>query len=353
MPQLKKVSIEDVAYAAGVSKTLVSLVLNNKWEQYGIKPSTCNKVLEQAHALNYVHQSVKKIANVKRKSIGLIVSDIGNPFYTSIANSINSIAELKGFHLICCSSDEKVDREKQLIQKLCEMGVEGLIVSTAQKEPSEFLRLQEERMPVVLIDRHFHSSPVPAVSTNNYESALMLTQTLLDKGYRNIALMALSPWHISSICERIDGFLHAHESRGADFDVENLMAIPFNNVCESVRAQIEKRKNQDRMPDAIIALNNSLAVTAMECLNDYGIAVPQQLALASFDDLDCYSFMQPAITTVAQSIEKLSQAAFDCLEKIIDEQPLESTLIKIPAEIILRDSTPSKIQVKYQMAYFD
>jgi len=354
MPQLKKVSIEDIAYASGVSKTLVSLVLNNKWEQYGIKPSTCNKVLEKAREMNYIHQSIKHpTRRGKQKTIGLLVSDIGNPFYTAIANTLGRIAEEKGYHLISCSSDENINREKHLIKKLGEMGVDGIIVSTSQKESSELLRLHNEGLPLVLIDRHFHAAPLASVTTNNFEGALLLTQTLLDKGYKNIALMALSPWHISSICERIDGFLQAHESRSMDFDVENLMAIPFNNVCETVKACIEKRIKENRMPDAIIALNNSLAVTAMECLNTYGISVPQQLAFASFDDMDYYSIMNPAITTVAQPIGKICQAAFEYLEGYMDGKPPEIKVKKIPAELILRESTPSKIQVKYQMAYFD
>ncbi len=343
MPKLKKVSIEDIAYAANVSKTLVSLVLNNKWEKYGISRETCDKVLGVARELKYALPSNKQpIEFNKGGIIGLIVSDLGNPIYAHVAERLGKIASNHAYRLIVCSSHEDPRKEIHHLQLLKNLGADGVILSSIQKEPNEIEALSDSGFPIVLINKHYPNYHLSAVINDDFQSAKMLTLSLFDKGYDDIAIMAVNPWNISSIHERIEGIMDAHESRGKAFDIENLIPIPYNNIKESIEKALLKRKKSCRLPEAVIALNNSLIVHTLNTLQKIGVKVPSQVALAGFDDLEYNNLLIPSITSVSMPVPGLCQHTFDMLLEKINQKDKHFELKKIPAEIIFRDSTPER-----------
>ena len=193
---MKKTSLADIAKALDVSKTLVSMVLNGQGDLHGINVNTQKRVMDKAKELNYKpNRMARGLRTGKSNSIGLIVADIANPFYAKIARSIEDYAYDKGFHLMFASSDENPKREEELIDMLTDRQVDGLIIASTLNESNKqpLVNLKNSNIPFVLIDRYIEGIEVDMVVGDNEKGAFDLTNHLLDKGKKKIALLTVSP----------------------------------------------------------------------------------------------------------------------------------------------------------------
>jgi len=200
---LKKVSLNDIAKSLSVSKALVSFVLNGQGEEKGISSKTQERVRAKAKDLNYKPNFIARGLRLgKSHTIGLIVADISNKFYAKIAKRIEEVAAENNYHLIICSSDEDPVKELGLIEMLRERQVDGLIISTTQKDTTIFKQLKKEAFPFVLIDRNLPQLQTNYVGVENIKGAYLATQKLLTNNYQKIALLKISPFYLSTIKER-------------------------------------------------------------------------------------------------------------------------------------------------------
>jgi LacI family transcriptional regulator len=333
---LKKVSLKDLAEILGVSKTLISLVLNNKGDTHGISPETQKRVFELARKLNYKPNLLARgLRTGKSNIIGLIVADISNSFYSRIARSIEDKVRQHGFHLMVCSSDEDAERERELFRVLKdEQQVNGIIVSTTQDDFNFFNQLKKEGFPFV---QKFQPAQV---LVNNMEGSSHMVSFLLEKGYRKIGLLSISPTHLSSIRDRIKGYKNALLAHGINPDPQLMREIPFNNIFDGVRKELKHLVSEKVKADAVFLLNNNLALAFLEAAKQENLKIPNDIAMVSFDDIEAFKISDPPITSVSQPMEKIGELSVERLMELI-ANPLRKTLPTdiLPTEMVVRAST--------------
>jgi LacI family transcriptional regulator len=336
----KKISLSDIAKSLGVSKTLVSMVINNHADEKGISKDTQKRVWAKIKECNYKPNMMARGLRLGRSNtIGLIVSDISNPFYSKIARHIENFIEPKGYNIMICSTDEDVEKEIRLIRMLRDRQTDGLIISTSQKNSKEIKVLLEEKYPFVLIDRAMPDVKTNSVIVDNFKGAHHAVTHLLQQGYMNIAALAVTPLYISTINDRVEGYLRALKDFGMTYGKAYLKEIPFTNVKNSVKKELSALLNSKEKINALFAVNNNIAMACLECLNDMKVRVPEDIALVCFDDLDLFKFSRPSITAVAQPIEEICKNAVDILLENIKDDSFEKSQVKLPTTLIIRRST--------------
>ena len=277
----------------------------------------------------------------KSFTIGLIVSDIANGFYSRIARNIEDLAEEHGYNLITCSTDEDVEREQRLIKLLRSKQIDGLIVSSSQENPEEFNKLRAEGFPVVLIDRYFESLDAPCVAVQNREGAKQAAIHLIEMGFKRPLVLAIDPAHIYTVRERCEGFIDKMHEHSINPIVEH---ISFDDSFAKVEKIIDKMVTQKQLPDCIFALNNNIATACLQVLRKHNIDIPSSVGLICFDDVPYFEFMHPSITAIVQPIDSISSSAFELLMGMIkgDINLLKQKPKYLPIKLIVRESTKLK-----------
>lgn len=317
---MKKTSLNDIARSLNVSKTLVSLVLNGHGDSKGINTQTQKKVIEKARELSYTPNMFARGLRIgSSKTIGLIVADISNKFYSKIAKRIEDIAGRHGYNIIFCSSDEDPQKEIELIEMLRVRQVDGLIISTSQNDVSSFLRLKKENFPFVLIDRKLPRISSHYVGVDNFQGAFMATEHLIKNGYRKIGFLSILPGHLRTIKDREAGYKAALKKNNIRQNSKLIQDINYNIVLDDVREKLMELLQPPQSVNAIFSSNNRIAVACLECLNQMNIRIPQDIALISFDDIDLFRFSYPTITSIAQPVEDIGETAFNILLEDIDK----------------------------------
>lgn len=338
----KKYSLDDIAKMLGVSKTLVSMVINNKGDEYGINPKTQQKVRDKIKELEYQPNPLaRSFRTGNSNTLGLIVSDISNRFYARIARDLEDRAARQGYQLIICSTDEIVEKEQELIQMLLDRRVDGLIISSSQDNAVTFNKLMDEKIPHVLIDRIFPEMRSPSVCVDNFQGARLATRHLITQGFQRIGILAITPDHISSVQSRIQGYRKAMEENALPIQENWIMKVEFGNLDISLYQKLQRLQQDDQLPEAIFTLNNNLTSACLQALKNLSLNIPSDIALIGFDDVSYYNFTQPTISVVKQPIEKISEHAFDLLLGQIKKNKATSgeKNLCLPVELVIRESS--------------
>ena len=336
---MKKVSLADVAQSLNLSKTLVSLVLNDKGDEYGINAEAQVRVREKAKELNYFPNQIAKTLRTKRSNtIGLIVTDISNPFYSKIARAIEQEALKNGYHLICSSSEEDEQQETQLIHLLKDrQQADGLIIATTQQDSTYLAQIKEQGYPFVLIDRYLPNFEANTVCVDNYRGAFAMVEYLINKGRKDIGLLSLAPSHISTISDRVKGYRDALVENKISIREELIQEVQFVDFKEGVKDALTKMlDNKKTRPNAIFALNNHLAIAAIEYLIENKVKMPDDIMVVSFDDVDTFKLINPQITAIAQPTETIGQKALSILLDQINNNVQEVQHVILPVHLIKR-----------------
>ncbi len=320
----------------GVSKTLVSMVLNGHGDKNGISKLTQQKVHAKAQALSYKpNQIARGLRLGKSSTIGLIVADIANPFYAKLARAVEDYCSIAGYNVIFCSSEEDPSKEAALINMLRDRQVDGMILSATSEDSSEVLKLKREGVPFVLIDRYFPRLDTNYVGVDNYKGAYVLTNHLINLGYKRIAHITVSPSHASTLRDRFRGYRKALREADIRFSSQFYKEVSFGNLESEIVESIHDLLAPPNIVSAIFAANNRVAVTCLEVLNRLNIKVPQDVALVSFDDMDLFKFCYPPITAIAQPINEISKHAVDLLLQHIENKDAKPPMQQIVLETSL------------------
>ncbi len=337
-----KTSLADVANSLGVSKTLVSLVINNKASEHGISADTQQRVKEKIREMNFQPNVLAQgFRTGKTKTIGLIVSDISNIFYARIARKIEDYAWHQGYSVVICSSDENPRKEEEQIKLLLNRKVDGLIISTCQDTTDFCDRLFESEVPHVLIDRTFEGMKSPNVSVDNYGGARMAARHLLSQKLKDFALISISPAHISTISDRLKGFESALSEAGLSVPAAWNLTVPFDNIEQAMNEHILKMYQSGHLPEAIFTLNNNLTSACLRSLKKLSVKVPDEVALIGFDEVKYFAFTQPSVSSIEQPVDHICERAFNLLYKQLIRQSIgeEERSVKLPVDIIIRESS--------------
>ena len=319
----KRITISDLANELGLSKTLVSMVLNGKGDQYNINVDTQKRVIELAKKLNYrPNQNARSLRTGRSNSIGFIIPDISNAFYARIARVLESELEKFDQRLLICSSDEDPEREKELVDFLMSRNTDGLIVASCLKQSWFYVSAIEGGFPVVLIDRKFYdNAKIPSVSVGNQEAAFEAVDKMINSGKKNIYMLTLTPEYISSLRDRRNGFTEALKKHGIE-DKGKIIEVSHSNTSAELMQKVGKLLESDK-PDGFFVSNNLLTVDLLKYLRERNMEIPGEVAVISFDDIPLFNFITPSITAIAQPVEDIAKEVARMIMKQINNNNVE------------------------------
>lgn len=335
----KRVSIKDIAEAAGVSTALVSYVLNNKEKEARVGKEMAIKIREIAKQLNYQpNQLAKSLKSGKSYTIGLIVADISNPFFSNIARTIEDEAKKNNYTVIFGSSDENAEKSKDLIEVLINRQVDGFIIAPTENSEEQIQNLENRGIPLVLIDRYFPGRPTNYVVTDNYKASVDAVDHLVSCGYKKVGLVTYQS-NLIHICERRRGYEEALRQRNLSLDPSQIAEIRFGNIEHDIPARINKLLNDKDPVDSIFFATNTLALNGLKYINTLDYKIPDDLGIVCFDEGDAFDFFYSPLTHVYQPLFDVASKAVDVLINQINNPQKPKEEIVIASELVIRKSS--------------
>jgi LacI family transcriptional regulator len=332
------VTIYDIAAKAGVSAMTVSRVINNTGK---ISDKTRVKVRLVMEELNYVpNQMARSLVLQHSNLLFLLITDITNPFYTTLARGAEDAAKKHGYRLLFGNSDESVEKEKDYLDTILTTRADGVLVAPAGDPSLPHLEtLRKHKIPFVLLDREVPGMDCDVVLGDSKEGARKLVNYLTSHGHHRIALINGSPY-VSSARLRLEGYREALKLNDLPYYETYVLekAFELRSDLSDIEAWLYR---MDPLPTAIIAGNNVLAVEVIRTLHNIGVRVPDQMSLVCFDDLGPYSEIDPFLTVVAQQAYQFGYLGMQMLvERIQQRGEIAKPWKKIvlPAEMIVRRS---------------
>lgn len=332
----KKPSLKDIAQKAGVSVTLVSYVLNNQKENR-INKETAKRIRAAASKLNYrTNQAARSLKTNKTLTLGLIVADISNPFFSGLARIIEDEAASMNYTVIFGSSDESEEKYTRLVDTFLNRQVDGLIIAPPQNSEAQIKYLQKQRTPFVLIDRYFPDLKADYVILDNYGSAYDATTHLIDNGRKKIGLITYKT-DLVHLIDRKLGFVGALNDRKIKYKDTWIKEVAHNDRQEIENA-VDSLLNMNTPVDALLFTSNTIATYAVKYINTLPIKVPEMLALACFDETEALDLFYAPLTYVKQPMQEIGRAAINILlEKLQNKSKL--TQVRLKGELIVRSSS--------------
>ena len=327
-------TIREVAESAGVSYATVSHVINNTRL---VSQETRQRVLAAMDALNYRPNALaRSLRQGKSNTLGLVLPDSANPFFAEISRSIEDEAFKKGYSVFLCNTELDTERELFYVDVLSKKQVDGIIFIAAGDQADSLDFLVRRNMPVVMIDRDLPNVEVDAVLTDNQLGGLLATRHLLELGHTRIACIA-GPSSITPSAERIIGYRKALEEGGILYDESLILRGDYH--AQSGMEITHAILKMDPRPTAIFALNDLMALGALRAAAEAGFAVPRDLAIVGYDDLDIARFTNPPLTTIAQPKKEVGARAVSMLVDRISRKSGPPSRLLLPPELIVRRST--------------
>lgn len=338
----KKISIADVAASLNISKTVVSLVINGKGDSHRISKETQEKVRDKVKEMNYQPNAIARgFRTGKSNTIGLIVTEISNNFYSHIANYIERLAWQHNYSVVISSTNEIVEKEIRQIDLLKTRNIDGVIISSSQKNADQLKKLVDEKIPLVLIDRSFENESIPAVSVDNFGGARIATKHLIDQGISDIAMVSINNFDVSTTRDRVNGFISAMNDHGIAVSDKRIIQGNSSIIKEKIRISLQEYYHQNDMPEAIFAMDNNLTFICLDYLQKLSIEIPVETALIGFDDLQYFKYTKPSISAIEQPIEKIAEEAFRLLWAQVAKTntPGELSSVILPVDMKIRNSS--------------
>jgi LacI family transcriptional regulator len=333
--QIVSVTIKDIARMANVSHTTVSRALQDSPE---ISMKTKQRIREIAQSLNYTSNALARGLVLKRSySLGLVIPDIINPYYAQISKAVEHVAYASDFSLIICNSDRNIDKENRCLRFLQEKKVDGIIMVTVSSQPEPFQDLARAGIPLVLIDNLVPGVNTDFVSSNNFYGAALIVKHLVEMGYKRIAHFA-GPRNSFASQERLKAYLQVLKENNIPVDKD--LIITTNATLDEGRKAAEQLLQLGMLPEAVFAVNDSVAIGALRHFWQQGIIIPKDLALVGYDDIDMAAMLPAPLTTVRQQPLEVGRIAAETLfERITGFGEIrEFKKIILPPQLIIRKS---------------
>jgi len=335
---MRRLQLEDLSKQLGFSKTLISMVLNGKGNHYGISKKTQAIVLDAIATLNYApNKFAKSLRTGKSFFIGLIVPDISNPFYSTIAKSIEHILFENNYNLLVCSTEENEEKEKLLVEMMVnQQGVDGLILASSYKNAIFYEQARLSDIPVIFIDRILPKFDANYVVIDNYGGTKELVNHLLQSGHKHIACFALTPLHLSTINDRLTAYRDAIAMSASHSKQDLVKVAGFDSISVDVEEHLREFLKSGTKLDAIFALNNHIAIALLTCIKKKEFLKYKDVQIACFDDIATFDIIDKKILSVSQPIEDIGKRASTMLLDIITGTKKEKTNIVLSTELVIR-----------------
>jgi LacI family transcriptional regulator len=338
METTRRVTSSDIAQVAGVSRTTVSFVLNEKTGT-NISAETKARVLEVAQTLGYVPNSAARmLVSGRSRTLGLVLAhgDLMSvdAFAPPLMFGISRVCNARGYKLLVEAIEAKSRRDAYLDLAKSKR-IDALIVLNSNSEDEGLVRMIDSQFPVVLFGSIGHPKE-NSIRPNTGKAAVRATRHLIDLGHRRIAHITYAPIRYIGARERLRAFRRAIERARMDFD-ERLVASGDFSMESGYRAMQEILKRRQR-PTALFAGNDTIAVGAIAALREAGLSVPRDVAVVGFDDLPFAAYCHPSLTTVnTEPIKQGEQAALAAIE-LLEGHPVGIRNCTLSQKIIIRES---------------
>jgi len=338
---MKRVTISEVAEYAGVSKSTVSHVINHT---RFVEEDTKQRVLEAIDTLGYRPSSIARSMVSKRtKTAGLLVSDVGNPFYSEVILGVEEIARTQGYNIFLCNTSYKIQRGMELIHSLIDKMVDGVLLMSSSMSMELVDELHKHHIPAVVMDWESNkvNGKAASISIQFSDGIREAANYLYELGHRHFAHVS-GPLHLWTACRRRDDFLNALEDR--EIPPCDISIIEGNLRIDGGREAMDAIMKLEQRPTAIFAANDLTALGLLWAANDYGLQVPDDLSLIGLDDIKLASQVTPPLTSVSLPRFEIGSLAMELLFDLISSSENDhldySTLNKtVTTNLVIRKST--------------
>jgi len=337
-----KLTIIDIANMAGVSKSTVSRVIN---KDKHVSEETRQKVLGIIKKLGYVPDNVaRSLITKKTYTIGLIIPDIVNPFYSETSKIIEDTIRKLGYSLIICNTNNQSTLQNKYLNILIQKKVDGIIFGSVKTNDTGIVKFAEQEVPYITYHRSLASNNSNYVISDDIEGIKIAVNHLTNLGHKDIAYIS-GPTSFSTGLNRLKGFIESREIFNLNND-SNL--IQEGGFSENKSWQATKKLlNLSNPPTAIIAANDLMAISALDCILHHGLTVPKDLSLIGYDNINLASHARIQLTTVSVAKKNMAKLAAELLiKKIIGKNNEQKTIqVKLKPRLILRKTT-DKVNIK-------
>lgn len=362
---MARISIKDVAEKAGVSTATVSHVINHT---RFVRDETRDKVEQAIKELNYQPSAIARgLATNATRTIGLIISDITNPFFTAVARGVEDELNKHGYHTIFCNTDEDPEREDEYLRLLFAHHIDGLLIAPTGVESGRLSGMAAAEIPIVMLDRDTPGIEAPLVQVDNEAGGYYATKYLLELGHRRIGVLR-GLETISTQMVRVEGYRralrevgvaidealivradpHYHANQISNLTGQNTIAPEFlTNLQMTPNAfnALQQLLDLPDRPTAIFVTNNQMMLGALHALRERNLVCPDDISLICFDDHDWAPLFSPPLTVVRQPTYELGQKAANLLMQLIIKKEI-TYLQPLPVDLIVRESCRRLLSVE-------
>jgi LacI family transcriptional regulator len=332
---MKSPTVKDVAHHAGVSVATVSRVLNGSTV---VDSELRQRVLAAVTHLRYrPNRLARNLRTKTTKTIAIVVPDIENPFFVSVARGLEEVAFREGYTVLVCNTDDDPDRESNYLQVLSDESVAGIVVCATDERRSsaQLLKILEEGIALVALDRRLENAPIDGVLSDNFGGTRTAVSYLIEQGHRRIGLIA-GPAKYAPARERRMGYEQALIDHGLPVDPALIKVTNFKSPEAAVAT--EELLTSVSPPTALFLSSGNVAIGSLRSIHRMGLQIPADISLIVFDDLEWADAYNPPLTVIAQNTRQLGGLAGDILLRRIrggTEPPQERHL---PTQLIVRGS---------------
>src|SRR6185312_6062223 len=328
-------TIKEVAVRAGVSVGTVSNVLNSAAP---VSAELRRRVLKVIEDLNYhPNHTARSLKSNRTKMIGMVISDIVNPFFPLLVRGAEDAALQHNYLLVTFNSDSQIDRERNLFHVLSRYRMDGILLVIASEDDLKHVhRAVDDGTPIVFLDRVPQGFDCDSVAIDNFDGARKCVEHLVRMGHRSIGIIGgSSNLHIAH--ERLRGYRAAHEAAGLTVDPDLITWGNFN--LESAHRAANVLLRGPKRPTALFTANNVMALGALQVMYSLGLKCPDDVAIGSFDDLPLFEALSPALTGVAQPSYEIGYQGAELLTRRLEGQLDSPVHVILPTQLKIRSSS--------------
>jgi len=328
-------SIKDIARLANVSHSTVSRALR---DSPLINPETARRIQRIARESGYRASAVARgLVTRKTRTIGVVVTTIADPFIAEVVSGIEQAANDNGYSVFLADSNADPARERNVVQSFAERRVDGILVTSSRVGALYLPMLSEMKVPIVLINNQHPGAFVHSVMIDNVQGSRDAANHLIGLGHRRIAYLG-DQFGYQSDTERFAGYRQALDEAGLPFLPD--LVVHGDGKPGAATTAMDRLLKLDNPPTAVFCYNDMSALGALRSIRLHGLRVPDDLSVIGFDDLFLASYLQPPLTTVHQPMHRMGLLAMENLLKLMSGHDSANT-VKVPAELIVRESTAS------------
>lgn len=336
---ISKSSIREVAKRAGVSLGTVSNVLNRPEI---VAEETRERVRSAIEEIGFVRNgSARQLRAGTSQHIGLVVLDVANPFFTEVARGVEDLANQAGYVVILCNSDDSVEKENHYLQVLEEQRAQGVLITPVQSDASYLQRFRQRGISVVLLDRPSRIKDLCSVAVDDVRGGEIAVSHLLEQGHERIAFVH-GPLSIRQCADRKRGVVRAVKSAGFD---PGRALVDITTAAQSAKEgemAVEQLLSSRIKPTAVFCANDLLALGLMRALIKRGLAIPRDMAMVGYDDVEFAGVLSTPLTSIRQPKYELGRAAAELLlDEANNPDSHEHKHIIYQPELVVRESSRS------------